>query len=192
MIDLTIGNKTYRHPSKIEEVTLKQWVALMSLENDEEEIEFKTTIKEFCAFANIPVDDVMKMSARNKENLLYHIHLVHEMMQEADVNHKEPPKSFKIGRSTYYVPDDIDDCDMAQYIDCTHYMKKMNSSPQFYAYMLSIYCMKKKEKYGDYDIDERAKEMLKCNVKDALTINGFFLSTSEDYLQDSLRYLGEK
>jgi len=52
--------------------------------------------------------------------------------------------------------------------------------------------MKKKEKYGDYDIDERAKEMLKCNVKDALTINGFFLSTSEDYLQDSLRYLGEK
>lgn len=188
MIELTIDNKIYEHPSKIEEVTLKQWIAIKSVEQNEDATPLESNIKAFSKFSGIPVK-VLK--GVNKTTLMYHIYLVTEILSDMKEDNSLP-KSFKVGRETYLVPKSIDDCDMAQYIDCTHYMNSMQSSPEFYPYMLAIYCLKKGEKYGRFDLDKRAKWMLKANVLDALRVNAFFLTTSKDYLSDFQRYLEAK
>tara|TARA_R100001244_G_scaffold124761_2_gene94658 strand:+ start:2151 stop:2720 length:570 start_codon:yes stop_codon:yes gene_type:complete len=189
MIDLNINGKVYRHPSKIEEVTLRQWVSIMSVEKEEGEAGINSNIKQFSAFSGIPVDILKTVK---KKDLMYHIHVVFELMNRTDVKDDELPVSFKLGRTNYHVTQDIDNAAMAQYIDCTHYMNKMKSSPEFYAYMLAIYCTKKNEKYGSFDLIERAELMLDLNMLDALRVNAFFLTTSEDYLADSQLYLEGK
>jgi hypothetical protein len=191
MIDLNINGKIYRHPSKIEEVTLGQYIAIQAVEQSEGDTDINNSIKSFSEFASIPIDVLLQ--APTKE-LLYHISLVHELLGDISDIDTTPPKTIKIGKTTYKVNQDIDGAEMAQYIDCTHYMNVMQSSPEFYPYMLAIYCLKGKERYnkGKYDLTARAKQMMQCNVIDALRVNAFFLHTSENFLQDSLRYLGAK
>jgi hypothetical protein len=191
MIDLNINGKIYRHPSKIEEVTLEQWIAVQAAEQSEDDTSIHNDFKAFSAFSGIPIK-VLK-SAPSKD-MHYHISVIRELMGDISRIDDSVPKSFNIGKVTYNVEQDIDGADMSQYIDCTHYMNMMHSSPEFYPYMMAIYCLKPKEKYnaGKYNLEKRADEMLKCNIVDALRVNAFFLDTSENFLQDSLRYLGAK
>ena len=191
MIDLTIGKKTYQHPSKIEEVTLKQWIAIQAAEQSENDTDISNNFKAFSAFSGIP--EKVLQSAPSKD-MHYHIGVVIDLIGNISKIDHTPPKSFKIGKHEYIVNQDIDGCDMGQYIGCTHYMNLMKSSPEFYPFMLAIYCLRKGEKpiSSTDKLKKRAATMLRCNVVDALRVNGFFLNTSQSFLQDSLRYLGEK
>lgn len=188
MIDLTIGKKTYRHPSKIEEVTLRQWIAIMNVEQDDQLSHIENNIKSFSEFSGVPIKELHKVP---RKKLKFYIAQVHGMLGNIDQSSIKQPKSFKVGRSTYYVNQDIDEASTSQYIDCTHMMNLLNSSPDFYPYMMAIYCLKKNEKYNSkgYDLEKRAEVMRDANVLDALRINGFFLTISEDYRNDSLLYL---
>jgi len=150
----------------------------------------ENNINAFSKFANIPAKELRK--APRKE-LKHHIATVYSMLGNADSKDNTLPKSFRVGRSTFYVNQDIDECSTSQYIDCTHFMNLLKSSPDFFPYMLAIYCLKKGEKYnkGKYDLDKRVEQMMNASVLDALRINAFFLTTSKDYLEDSQLYLAE-
>ena len=184
MIDLTIGKKTYRHPSKIEEVTLDQWIKLSEVEHDESKTVIENNLLGFSAFANIPMKVLLSAP---KEEMMYHVIQVTEMLNQVEAD-KTPIDSFKIGRTTYYVTQDIDNALIAQYIDCTHRMKQLNSEAVYYPYMMAVYCLKKGEKYG-FDLEERAKIMRKARAVDAIKVNAFFLTTSRSYLRDFRHYM---
>lgn len=188
MIKLTIDNTEYLHPSKIEEVTLRQWIAINDIEEDTSLSHIENNIKAFSAFSGVPV---AKLSTLPKKDLLYYISITYEMVGKVDLTDNVPPKTFKVGRSTFIVNKNIDDCEVSQYLDSTHYMKLLESSPSFYPYMMAIYCLKKREKYnsGKYDMAKRVEQMLDANVLDALKINAFFLITSQDYQNDTRLYL---
>ena len=187
-ISLNIDGTVYQHASKIEEVTLRQWVDIMSLEQLEDDVDVQVSFKAFAGFSGIPIK---VLETVNKGELFYHINMVVDMISKVEVTEIELPKYITVEGEKYYVNQDIDSAKTSQYIDCTHYMNKMNSSPSFYPYMLAIYCLKEGEAYREgYDFFKRAEAMLDVNVLDALRVNAFFLTTSKDYLNDSLRYLG--
>lgn len=190
MIKLTIGKNTYLHPSKIEEVTLRQWIAIQAVEDSNDLSHIENNINAFSAFSGVPVKDLKTLP---RKKLKFYIAQVYAMLGNIDQTDSDTPKSFKIGRTTYYVNQDIDEAETTQYIDCTHFMNSMSSSPAFYPYMMAIYCLKKGEKYnkGKYDLKDRAEVMLDANVLDALKINAFFLNTSQDFQEDSQLYLVE-
>lgn len=191
MIELTIGKKTYTHPSKIEEVTLEQWVAIQAAEQGESATHIENNISQFSALTGIPVK---KLETVNTKDLLHHINIVFEMIDSVPKMDGKPPKSFKVDGETYIVNQDIDLCPVSQYIECTHYMNLMNSSPEFYPYMMAIYCLKKGEKplSTAKKLEARVKVMLKANVIDAIKVNTFFLHISQSYLKDSQLYLRAK
>lgn len=188
MIKLTVDKREYLHPSKIEEVTLRQWVAIQNVEENTELSHIENNINAFSEFSGVPVKELHKVP---RKELKFYIAQVYEMLGNIDTQDNIPPKSFKAGRNTFYVNQDIEEADTSQYIDCTHYMNMLKSSPDFYPYMMAIYCLKKREKYnkGKYDLAKRVEQMLDANVLDALRINAFFLITSKDYQQDTLLYL---
>lgn len=184
MFEVVIDNKIYSHPSKISEVTLSQWISLRSEKEDE--------LKAYSAFSGIPLKELL---ASPKKDVQEHLQRLTRLLNEsAELVSKEPPKTFKIGKSTYYVNQDMDSASMAQYLDCTHYMKffKENET-EFYPYMMAIYCLRKGEKYnGDgFDLQKRADIMRKAQAIDAITINAFFLHGSTDYAANFNGYFQE-
>ena len=188
MIKLTIGKKEYLHPSRIEEVTLRQWIAIKSVEESTELSHIENNINAFSEFSGVPVKELHKVP---RKKLKFYMAQVYDMLNNVDPADNVPPKSFKAGRNTFYVDQDIDEASTAQYIDCTHYMNLLKSSVDFYPYMMAIYCLKKGEKYnkGKYDLSKRVEQMMDANVLDALRVNAFFLIISKDYREDTLLYL---
>ena len=193
MIKLTIDGKDYKHPSKLEEVTLQQWIDLKSVQPDEEETSLKSDIRAFSAFTKVPQKALRKIP---KKELVYYMQQVIDRISEVNTHilDTEPIKSFKQGNTTYHIEQDLDDADLGQYIDCTHLMNKIDSEEQFLPYMMAIYCLKKGEEYNSkgYDLEKRADIMRKTRAMDALNIHAFFLTTSQDYAKDTLRYLEGK
>lgn len=184
MIDLTIGLKTYRHPSKIEEVTLDQWINLRSVQPEEDGYD---NLRGFSAFADIPLEELKK--APKKEVAHYILELT-ELLAATGEPDKEPLKKFKIGKYNYNVEQDLDGASVGQYIDCTHYMK-MLPEEEFYPYMMAIYCLRKDESYEDLDLEARVIEMRRAKVMVGLNVNAFFLNSSTDYLRDSQLFMEE-
>ena len=185
MIDLNINGTIYRHPNKIEEVNLKQYISLMAVEHDESKTPLENNLKGFSEFADIPMDALKSAPAKE---VMYYISQLTNMLSEIDVD-KDMIDKFKVGRFTYYVNQDIDGADMAQYVDCTHMMNLMNSEPEYFPYMMAIYCLRKNEIYDDVDLEKRAAIMMKANVVDAIKVNTFFLTTSQNYVRDFQLYL---
>ena len=197
MIKLTIGKKTYQHPSKIEEVTLNQWINLMAVEADESLSDIENDLKGFSEFAEIPMKVLI---ASPKKDVLFHIHTVSNMLNEVgDIDLDKTIEKFKIGKYNYHVPKDFDKEDMGQYITCTHYMNKMgaletqSNEAHFLPYMLAIYCLRTGEtEIQDADeLETRANIMRRLCVVDAIRVKSFFLIISEDFRNDFQRYLGE-
>ncbi len=174
MFEVVIDNKTYLHPSKIEEVNLDQWIALNSEKEDE--------LKAFSAFSGIPYKQLLASPKKDVQEHLNRLSIL--LKKSAELVENDPPDSIKIGASTYYVEKDMDGASMAQYLDCTHYMRLFTGNQsEFYPYMMAIYCLRKGEKYNNdkYDIQKRAKVMRKAQAVDAIKINAFFLHGSKDY-----------
>jgi len=182
MIEVTIGKRKYLHPSKIEEVTLDQWINITSKEDD---------IEAFSAFSGIPLKVLRSAPKVEVQSHMFQLSLLFEDVKDKLDDHF--PESFKVGRSTYYPNQDLDNADYGQYLDCTHYMKAYEGRlTEFYPYMMAIYCLRKGEKYEDIDLENRAKEMRKAMALDAVCINNFFLFTSKDYAKDCQHYFQEK
>lgn len=184
MIELQVGKKKYKIPSKIEEVTLRQWQDLNNTEED------KTEVESFANFSGIPFS---KLKKANTKEVLYFIHQLNEMLSVENIGEPETPTSFKVKGVEYIVDQDIDNLPMAQYLDCTAYMQRLQGKEhEFYPYMMAIYCLKKGEKYsftGD-TLEKRAEIMRDCSFLEAYSINLFFLITSEVFRNATLQYLG--
>lgn len=181
MFEVVIDKKIYSHPSRVEEITLQHWVDLNSEKEDE--------IKAFSAFSGIPHKLLLQCP---KKDVLEHLNRSRRLLSDTSkLVDQEPPQSFKIGKSTYYVNQDLDGAPMSQYLDCTHYMKffKENQT-EFFPYMMAIYCLREGEEYNGegYDIEKRAKIMRKAMAVDAVTINAFFLHGSQDYANNFNAY----
>lgn len=194
MIKFTIEGKDYFHPNKIEEVTLRQFQDLKSVEFDEDATPFENNILGFSRFSKIPME---VLTTLKKKELIYHIMQLHEMLESVAKQDKLIEK-FKIGRYNYHVPKDFDYEETGNYISCTHMMNKfkaMESEPAqtaFYPYMMAIYCLRKDEKQITMEqLEERAEIMRDARVSDALNVNTFFLISSRGYLEDFQLYLGE-
>lgn len=186
MFEVIINKKTYQHPSRLQEVKLQQFIEITKPSDENDPM---SELKSYSRFSGIPLKDLEKapMSDVNKQientkRTLSSIEFVKDM---------ETPTKIKIGRNTYYVAQDLDGAPMAQYIDCTHYMKSFGSNlTAFYPYMMAIYCLKKGEEYNfeGNELEERADIMRKCFAVDAISINAFFLTGSEVYARDFLHY----
>lgn len=181
MIDLTIGNKTYRHPSKLEEVTLGQWIDLVTVKPEDDGYD---NLRGFSAFSSIPMDALKK--APSKEVFYYITQLTDTLscVDNEDYSKQKPITKFKIGRYNYYVEQDMDGAAHGRYIDCIHLMKILPEH-EYLPYMLAIYCLRKDESYEDIDIHERAIEMRRAKVVIGKSVTGFFLNSSTRYLRDS-------
>ena len=193
MIRLTIKGKDYEHPSKLEEVTLKQWIDLKTVQPEEDDTSLENDIKGFSAFTGVPQKALRLIP---KKELVYYMQQVIERITEvnAHVMDTKPITEFKIGRSTYYIEQDLDNALLGQYSDCTHFMSAMSSDWEFLPYMMAIYCLKKGQSHTDdmQELEKRAKVMRKARAMDALIVHAFFLTTSEDYAKDFQLYLGVK
>lgn len=185
MFEVVIDKKTYEHPSKIEEVSLQQWIDLNSEKEDE--------LKAYSKFSGIPMKQLE--ACNNKEVRSHLIRLAKLFGQAADIQDQDPPEEFTIGNTTYCVNQDMDNAPMSQYLDCTHYMKFFNNNQtEFYPYMMAIYCLRKGEKY-DFTPDQltkRAKKMRKAQAVDAININAFFLHGSQSYANNSQAFFQAK
>ncbi len=184
MFEVVIDKKIYSHPSRIEEVTLQNWIDLNSEKEDE--------LKAFSAFSGIPHRLLLQCP---KSDVLDHLNRSRRLLSNAsELTANDPPESFKIGKSTYYVNQSLDNGLMSQYLDCTHYMKFFtNNQAEFFPYMMAIYCLRKGEEYNGegYDLEKRAKIMRKAQAVDAITINAFFLHGSQDYANNFQVYFQE-
>ena len=182
MIELTVKGKKYKHPSKVEEITLQHWVDITSSEDE---------IEAFAAFAGIDYDELLTIP---EALVTDHITSVTNLLtiDPETIKAKEIDK-FKIGKETFYVKKDFDKVDMGSYLGATDLMSKMRYEA-FHAYMLAIYCLKKNEKpFEDAEaLHARAETMMKLDVITALNINGFFLNLSKAYQRDSLAYMEGK
>lgn len=186
MYKVTIGKKTYSHPSTIEEVTLKQWIGLnQPIDEDSKDAE----IEVLANFSNIPLKELKKAPAKQ---VLKHIELTKQTIAQIDhVEAGETPLKIKISNRNYYVNQDLDNAPMAQYIDCTHYMKFFGENiAGFYPYMMAIYCLRKDEEYNGegFNLEARAEIMRKAMAIDAIKINAFFFAGSKDYATNSRVY----
>ena len=190
MIKLTIKGKDYFHASKIEEVTLDQWINLRTVQPEEGETTLKENIKAFSAFTGVPQKALRLIP---KKELAYYMSEVIDRVTEvkAHIADSKPIHQFNIGKSTYYIEQDLDNAPLGQYSDCTHFMNQMASDEEFMPYMMAIYCLKKGQKHTDNmdELEKRAKTMRKARAMDALLIHAFFLTTSEDYARDSQLYM---
>jgi len=179
MIELTVKGKKYKHPSKVEEITLQHWVDITSSEDE---------IEAFAVFAGIDYDELLTIPT---DTVMDHIKSTTALLtiDPETIKAKEVDK-FKIGKETFYVRKDFDKVDMGSYLGATDLMGKMKYEA-FHAYMLAIYCLKKNEKpFDDAEaLHARADTMMKLDVMTALNINGFFLSLSKAYQKDSLAYM---
>jgi len=181
MIQVTIGKRKYLHPSKADEVTLAQAISLLGHDND---------IDAFSAFSGIPVKELKSVPTIE---LYSHMEAVSSIIHELNNTDTRPyPESFKIGRTTYYPSQDLDNEPAEKYIDCTHYMRMFKGNEMaFYPYMMAIYCTKKNEKYEDINLEDRAEVMRKALAVDAVSIASFFLFTSKVFPKDYLAYFQE-
>ncbi len=184
MIDLTIGSKTYRHPSKLEEVTLDQWIKLKAVQPEEDGYD---NLRGFSAFADIPLGVLKKAP---KKDMAFYILQLTELLSDANMDERTPLTKFKIGKYRYNVEQSLDDASVGQYIDCTHYMKILPEE-EYLPYMMAIYCLRNNESYDDIDLQERVKEMRRAKVMVGLNVNAFFLNSSKDYLRDFQLYSEE-
>ncbi len=178
MIKLTIKDKEYLHPSKMEEVTLNHWIGLTSSEDD---------IENFSNFANIPIKVLMSV---DPDDVYNHIDQTYKMIQvvtQTASDLSEPIESFKVDRSTYYVPKDFNKKNFGMYLDSISFMSQMRTE-EFYAYMMAIYCLKKGEEVfvDSEQLEKRANIMRKVDILTALRVNGFFLTSSKAYQKDTL------
>lgn len=193
MIKLTIANKDYFHPSKLEEVTLDQWINLRGVETEEGETSLKENIKSFSAFTGVPQKALRLVP---KKKLYFYMNEVINRVTEvkAHVADSKPIHELTIGKNTYHIEQDLDNAPLGQYSDCTHFMNLMQSDEEFLPYMMAIYCLKKGQKHTDNmkELEKRAKTMRKARAMDALLIHAFFLDTSQDYAKDSQLYMVEK
>lgn len=183
MFEVVIDKKTYLHPSRPEEVTLKQWIDL----NGETE-----EINAFAAFSGIPLKELL--SAPQKD-VLAHINRLALLLKNIKEDTKsDAPGKIKLGKYNYYVNKDIGAASMAQYLDCTHYMKYFKDNiTGFYPYMMAIYCLRKDEEYNGegYDLEKRAEIMRGALAVDAIRINAFFLNGSTEYAHNFNLYFPE-
>ena len=190
MIKLTIGDKAYKYPSENEEVTLEQWIDLQKVQP--EETTFNSDVKAFSKFTGVPQKELRKMG---KKELAHHMPQVIERVTSigAHILDAEPIHELKIGRSMYYIEQDLDNAPLGQYSDCTHFMNKMESDWDFLPYMMAIYCLKKGQTHTDdmEELEKRARAMRKARAVDALIIHNFFFHTSQDYAKDFQLYMGE-
>lgn len=183
MFNVTIGKRTYSHPSKLSEVTLKQWIDITSEEDD---------IDAFSAFSGIPVKELRAAPRKDVEKHMISLAVVlnDSIIDESGEAIKRPvPKKFRAGKYSYIVDQDLDNASMGKYLDCTHYMKLFQGQDQqFYPYMMAIYCQRKGESYDDVDLELRVEEMRKAKATDAMAINAFFLNISVQYSKDYQAY----
>lgn len=178
MIEITLGTKKYKVPSKLEEVSLRQYQALKEESED--------TIEAFSKFSKIPLKQLKKAS---QEEVLYFISQLGDMLQEINIEtlKKDPIKEFKVKRKKFYPLPNVDKQSMGRYLDCSSYMKALQEQEYlFYPYLMAIYCPKKEEEY-DFDGDQleaRAELMRDLPVITALTVCAFFLNNSKNFAHD--------
>lgn len=186
MYEVVINKKTYQHPSRIEEVTLKQWIGF---NEPVDETDPNAEIEVLANFSGIPLKELKKAPS---SDVLEHIERTKKTISDiSQVEAGNTPLKIKIAGRNYFVNQNLDAAPMAQYIDCTHYMKYFGENiAGFYPYMMAIYCLRKDEDYNGegYDIEVRAEIMRKAMAIDAIRINAFFLTGSKAYAKNSAAY----
>tara|TARA_R100001244_G_scaffold131882_4_gene106093 strand:- start:49 stop:645 length:597 start_codon:yes stop_codon:yes gene_type:complete len=186
MINLTINKKVYKVPSKLSEITLKQFQALKE--------ESDNNVESFSKFANIPLKELNKCP---QDEVLFFISQVFDLIQKIDMEdiNNEDPKPFKVGTTKYYPRASVDKENMGLYIGCSSYMERLTGQEYlFYPYMMAFYCPRKGEEdmEDQEEIEKRAEVMRGANVIDALRVNAFFLNNSKNYERAFQQYFQEE
>jgi hypothetical protein len=173
MIKLTIDGKDYLHPSKLEEVTLQQWIDLMKVEKKEGETDLRSDLRAFSKFTGVP-QKALNYMARNtsQKEMYFYMEQVRQMITKVSTSvlDEKPITSLEINGKTYYVCKDIDDDDFSKYLDCTDLMKVIDSEWDFLPYMMAIYCLQEGQVHAkDQDqLEQRAKTMRKAKAVDGV------------------------
>ncbi len=182
MIDFKLKGKKYKIPSKIEELTIRQYLDIIKTDSDSDLLS---------KLGGIPIEDIKTC---NQKEVSFFIHQLSEMFNDIkDIDEKDMPLSFRINDSRYWICQDIANASWGRWEDCRKYMKQYaDNIEEYFPYLLSIYSLKKEEKYDSSILNERVEQFKDLPYVLGLKMHAFFLTSNQEYLNVISLYLKEK
>jgi hypothetical protein len=168
MKDLLINKVEYQIPSGWEDLTLQQYLEAMAIPSGMTLANKK--IKNIHIMSKIPVNVLREMNT-------YDINQIMNLLQFIGKGLSGIPKSdidyFDFKGEAYFV-EPVGSSLFGAYIDYEHYLE-VHGAIQALPWLMAIVCRKRDEKYGDYDVHERAEEFRDLPFLLVHNVSAFFL-----------------